>query len=248
MTAIVGVFCRDGVVIGTDSAATLSTGRSHTIEQPTEKLSILSDAVILAGTGSVGLNQRFRLILENHWNAKQFTVNPVSVASSLAEKAIGDLQKTGAKLGGYGALVAYPCNKVHHLCEFAVNDFQPECKTSNDWFCTMGSSQQITDPFLGFLRGAFWPEGGQPDVSDAVFCVNWALYQAIQLNTGGVQGPIRMAVMERARNGDLKARMLETGELDQHMENMNGALGCLRKYREEMRASQVVSSLPAPPK
>ena len=52
MTAIVGVLCRDGVVIGTDSSATFTYGPQRTIEQPTEKLSIVDQSVIVAGTGA----------------------------------------------------------------------------------------------------------------------------------------------------------------------------------------------------
>jgi 20S proteasome alpha/beta subunit len=61
MTAIVGIRCKDGVVIGADSSATFTDGgQVRTIEQPTEKkIEIIGDKVIVAGTGSVGHGQRF---------------------------------------------------------------------------------------------------------------------------------------------------------------------------------------------
>ncbi|HSK80161.1 MAG TPA: hypothetical protein VLQ45_27150 [Thermoanaerobaculia bacterium] len=66
MTSIVGVLCRDGAVIGTDSATTFG-GRLRTIEQATEKLDLIGDEIILAGAGSTGLRQRFRDIVEDAW-------------------------------------------------------------------------------------------------------------------------------------------------------------------------------------
>jgi 20S proteasome alpha/beta subunit len=52
MTAIVGILCRDGLVIGADSSTTFASSvGSPIIEQPTEKLSLISDCIIVAGTG-----------------------------------------------------------------------------------------------------------------------------------------------------------------------------------------------------
>jgi 20S proteasome alpha/beta subunit len=63
MTAIVGILCRDGIVIGTDSSSTLTTAGGpyglRTIESSSKKISIIDERIIVARTGEVGLNQRF---------------------------------------------------------------------------------------------------------------------------------------------------------------------------------------------
>lgn len=59
MTAIVGILCKDGIVIGTDSSATFSASTTSTIEQPVKKISIIENRVIVAGSGQIGLDQRF---------------------------------------------------------------------------------------------------------------------------------------------------------------------------------------------
>ena len=66
MTLVVGILCEDCAVIGTDSAVTFGPGGNHpTIAQPLrEKISIFRDSVIVAGTGEVGLGQRFNHIVE----------------------------------------------------------------------------------------------------------------------------------------------------------------------------------------
>lgn len=62
MTTVIGVLCSDGVVIGTDSSVTLGVaGRFSTIEQCSEKLDVIADQVIVAGTGAVGLRYNQKL-------------------------------------------------------------------------------------------------------------------------------------------------------------------------------------------
>ena len=74
MTAIVGIRCKDGVVIGADSSATFGDGGGRgVIEQSTtRKIEIIGESVIVAGTGAVGHMQRFTQVVQNLWNQKQF--------------------------------------------------------------------------------------------------------------------------------------------------------------------------------
>ena len=151
MTSIVGVRCRDGVVIGADSSSTFSaTSQIPTIEQPTAgKINIYGGRVIVAGTGEVGLAQRFGAVVEkmvSDLGSKLPT--GIECGKGLAKAGIQDFQSTGVK-GGYGALVAFPCKDAPHLCEFPATNFQPELKTDDIWYVSLGSAQLITDPFLG---------------------------------------------------------------------------------------------------
>ena len=162
MTSIVGVLCSDGIVIGTDSSATFATADGHTgtIEQYTEKIHIASGKVIVAGTGAVGLSQRFNVVVDTAWTDGRFDNIPTEVGKALSAAMIKDLTATSAPRGQYGALVAFPCRRTAQLCEFAVADCQPELKTPQTaWYCSMGSAQRITDPFLGLIRDVFWTKG-----------------------------------------------------------------------------------------
>ena len=67
MTSILGILCEDGVVIGADSSVTtVQEGRISLsmMEQPFEKIDIISDHVIMVGTGAVGQGQRFKAIVQ----------------------------------------------------------------------------------------------------------------------------------------------------------------------------------------
>jgi hypothetical protein len=248
MTAIIGVLCTDGVVVGADSSATFVAGEQfRTIEQPTQKISIIAEQVVVAGTGEIGLDQRFGAVIEKAWREKVFRVSPIEAGKKLAHMGIEDFKETCVQPGHYGALVAFPCEKQPCLCELSVRDFQPELKNERIWYCSMGSAQPITDPFLALMRKVFWREG-RPNVADGIFAVTWALQHAIEVNPGGVNAPISIAVLEREQDdGDWKARLLDKKDLDQHEQNVDGALAHLREYRQKHDLREVPDS-PAPPR
>jgi hypothetical protein len=159
MTAIVGIYCRDGVVIGADSSASFAhTPAFRTIEQRVRKLEVIGGQIILASTGAIGLGQRFSNIVERYWNDKKGVgKSHHEVARELCHLGCENFASTGVAKGHCGALLAFPSSsaKRPQLCEFSATDFQPEFKNDNIWFVSMGSGQPITDPFLGLMRRVF---------------------------------------------------------------------------------------------
>jgi 20S proteasome alpha/beta subunit len=240
MTAIVGVLCRDGLVIGADSSATSVAGTNFRVmEQPTQKIDICSGTTIIAGTGSVGLGQRFCRIIEVAHGQNLFggPSHYVDIGKELCRRAITDFGQTGLAPGQYAALVGFPLGDKIHLCEFALSDFQPEFKTEKLWYASIGGGQPITDPFLAFMREVFWV-AGPPTVQDAIFAVTWALDHAVRINPGGINGPIHIAVLEK-HNGNFQARLLNNGELEEHYEN-------IRQAKERLRTFPASQSADAP--
>ena len=245
MTAIVGILCQQAVVIGTDSSATFSSGSQQTIEQPIEKLLIVADNIIVVGSGQVGLGQRFSAIVEKAWADSLFKNQPLQIGKYLSRTAIEDFASTHAGKGTYGALVAFPAKQKVHLCEFAVQDLQPEFKTEQMWYCSMGVTQTITDSFLALMRGLFW-QSGPPTVNDGIFAVTWALDHAVEVNPGGVNKPIRVAVLD-THAGQAKAEMLPDMVIDEHRQNINGAKDALREYcRNLHRTDEATPNVPRP--
>jgi 20S proteasome alpha/beta subunit len=237
MTAIVGVLCRDGVVIGTDSSVTTGSGVGPPImEQSIEKLKICSEAVIIAGTGQVGLGQRFGHIVEKAYAEKVFlgTQHFTAVGTDLCRRALTDFGSTGVRPAQYGALVGFALGEKPHLCEFPVSDFQPEFKTETFWYCSMGSGQPITDPFLALMREVFWGTG-LPTVQDATFAVTWTLDHAVKTNPGGINGPVRIAVLEK-HSGKFRARILDDSDLEEHFQNIGQAKERLRTFASSQSA------------
>jgi hypothetical protein len=245
MTAIVGLYCTDGVVIGADSSSTFSSGTENTIEQPTEKICVIDGRVIFAGTGEVGLNQRFEAVLKKAVSGG-LKGTSLDISKEICRNALIDFEYTGRKVGGigFGALVAFPVNHKPHLCECALQSFQPEMKTEKHWFASMGNHQKITDAFLGYLREIFWPSG-PPTLHDGMFAVTWTLEHIIDLNTGGINGPIRVAVLEM-KEGKAKARLLNNDELAQHKQNVAEAKEHMRKFKDKFQPGAVSAAPDVP--
>jgi hypothetical protein len=238
MTAIVGLFCTDGVVIGADSSSTFSSGTENTIEQTTEKICVIEGRVIFAGTGEVGLNQRFEAVLQKLVSGG-LKGTPLEISKDISRHALMDFEYTGRKVGGigFGALVAFTVNHKPYLCECALQNFQPEMKTNKHWFTSMGSHQKITDAFLGYLKDVFWPTG-PPSLQDGVFAATWTLDHVITLNTGGINGPIRIATLEN-KDGKAKARLLDDPELAQHKQYVAEAKDHMRKFKDKFQPGPV---------
>lgn len=240
MTAVVGIHCTDGVVLGTDSATTFVKGQEQqrTIEQPADKLHVVDTRVIVAGMGAVGLGQRFISVVQETCE-EEFYRDPdldgLDVAQSLSRAGLKDLQHTTAPKGLYGALVAFPCRHDLYLCELDLDHFQPEMKRLDGiWYVSMGSAQHITDSFLGFIRDVFWHEG-PPNVNQGQFAVTWTLDQAVALNPGGVKAPIYVGVLEEdAERGWPRARELDDDELKEIRVSIDAAKDALRGFRKRL--------------
>lgn len=245
MTVAIGVLCSDGVVIGADSSATFTHGNYKTIEQPSEKIRIIGDSIILTGSGSVGLAQRFERIVENAFNNGWFNNGDhhIELAKKLYQQEIADLKHTNLGPGQYAALLGFHSEDGPMLYEFPIGDFQPEFKDKGIWYVSMGSGQPIVDPFLGLMRSVFWI-GGMPTVNEATFVVTWALDHAIEVNAGGINGPIRIAVLEKTEGGqEFAARILEDSELESHKDHIRSLKS---KMRDHLNLSSWIQALAMP--
>lgn len=236
MTVLVGIRCKDGVVIGSDSSVTFGAMGGRTIEQTARKIEVIEGSMIVAGTGQSGLGQRFCHQLTQAYQQKKFSSSHcIDVAKTMSQLAINDFSSTQANKGQYGALVAFAAKHEPHLCEFSIDDFQPEIKTEQIWYTSMGSGQAIADPFLGLMRKVFWKDG-MPSLADGVFAATWTLQHTIDVNTGGVNGPIHLATLSIDGSKAI-AKYLTEDEISQHLENVSGAEKHLRGYSDILQGT-----------
>jgi 20S proteasome alpha/beta subunit len=248
LTSLVGIICNDGIVIGTDSSATFSSGNIRTIEQETKKIDIYHGTVVVAGTGEVGLGQRFCNIVDESFGNPLFYRNkkPIEVMSDISKKAVKDFQSTYTNFPwlqnvgfNYGALVAYTTGEKFYLCEFDPVNMRPELKLPEQdfFFSSMGSGQLITDPFLGMMRKVFW-KSSLPNLAGAKFIAAWTLQHAIELNAGGINGPIQMAAIRKDSKGRYVAMRIPKEELDEHLDFVQDAKTYLAKFKPIARGEQ----------
>ena len=74
MTLIIGILCKDGVVMASDSAATLGAGNVFTIgQQSLRKVFKLNDHVLYSATGAVGMSQLVADKIMSIWSSTDFS-------------------------------------------------------------------------------------------------------------------------------------------------------------------------------
>ncbi|MCX6640232.1 MAG: hypothetical protein NTW14_07080 [bacterium] len=235
MTAIIGIKCKAGVVIGADSSATFAAlPNLKTIEQPTEKLYITQYGIIIAGSGQVGLGQRFCHLAERYNPDQQ--PDEFELVKVLVSQTIKDWAFTSAPKQSYSAVVAFAYKNNPYLCEFSLNDFQPEFKRDNEiWYCSIGSGEMIIDPFLGLMRNIFWRDSHPPTVNEGIFVAIWALDHAVEVNPGGVNLPIRLTILENI-DGKYKSRFISDDELAEHRQAIEEVKQRMRDYRRDLQS------------
>ena len=248
MTVVVGIRCTDGVVIGTDSAMTFGPSEQQlTIEQPyRSKIDIIDSHIIVAGTGQIGLGQRLASEVEKLWGENFFSDKSLGeIGVQIAKNTLDNFISTHVQTGQYGALVAVPCKKKAELIEFGLSTFQPEFKTADNWYASMGSGQMVADPLLGFVRKVFWGNS-PPKRQDGIFAATMVLKLACDMSPFGVAPPIQMAVLAPNHKGQLAAHLLSEDELHEHEGNVEEALEYFSKYPNQIK-EPIVRPIPSAP-
>lgn len=224
MTLIVGILCSDGVVMASDSAATMGAVGIQTIgQQWIRKLTRLDSRTLMAATGAVGIAQVIGDMILRKSGAGQLggqktpeqimqevgvdianSVRPYLDTAHIQKAVVGDASASLCK-----TMVAIPVRRSPCLFTFDFNG-APEKATPDLPFVSMGSGQMIADPFLAFLKRAFWKES-QPTVAEGRLVAVWTIDHVCQTNPGGVGGDIQLATLV----GD-DARIVGEEEVQEH--------------------------------
>lgn len=210
MTLIVGILCRDGVVVASDSAATFAAGGRPTIgQQIVRKVQRLNDHVLFSSTGAVGMAQLVADKVNSLWNGGALNGSkcptPESAMDTIGKeilKQVGPYLQSGkwqhdvtgdASTSLCKSLVALPVNHVPCLFSFDYNG-APERSTPELPFISMGSGQPLADPFLALLHRLLW-KGAEPTVAEGRLAAVWTIEHVSHTNPGGVGGPVQLATL-----------------------------------------------------
>jgi 20S proteasome alpha/beta subunit len=178
MTLIVGIQCSDGLVMASDSAATIGSGVGNTIgQQRAKKILNLSGSILFGFSGAIGMGQLVSHAISEEWkNGSLSEIYDAEVMNLLGQKiaqTVGTYLQTGALIRQLGfdasaslckSLVAIPVQSIPTLFSFDFGG-QREKATAEIPFIAIGSGQPIADPFLAFLKRLFWPEK-EPTMSE----------------------------------------------------------------------------------
>lgn len=252
MTVLVGVRCKDGIVIGADSAATSSAGPQPLVRiQYPNKIAAVEGRVIVACTGSVGLAQRFIEQVQSAHNDKLFRKDCIPCASDLAGRTLKSFSQSGVQRHpqygiGFGAFVAAPFGQHCELIEFGTTDFQPEIRRHPLHAGALGSGQLIAEPFLAFVKRVLWKDE-TPIVAEALLGVLWVLKYTCDLSPGGVGRPIQISTLKRD-GSNWKVDILDEPDLQQMFEHVAAIEARIGAYPTELISEAPATALPEAPK
>ena len=91
MTLIVGILCKDGVVVASDSAATFGMGARPTIgQQELHKVHRINQNILYSCTGAVGIGQLIADNIGTLWSRKVLSAsrNPAEVMNTLGKEIV----------------------------------------------------------------------------------------------------------------------------------------------------------------
>ena len=258
MTLIIGLKCSDGIVVGSDGAATLGNiAGLRTVMQPVPKLTIIKDKIIVGVSGPVGLGQLYCDRVDQVSNSLRDDQGPevcrklrgaflqdaeiTFKVAALATQIMGPSAQVGAL---HQTLVALATRGTPHLIQF---DYQcaPEMATDDLPFVAIGSGQSIADPFLAFLRRVFW-KGCLPTIPEGGFAVMWTLMHAIRTAPGGIAEPIHLALLEM-KGTQPSARLLDDKELKEHRVMVEEAERHLNSFSKSLQPGEHEAEPPSPP-
>lgn len=255
MTLIVGIRCSDGVVMASDSAATMGAGLLATIgQQHVTKVRKLGGAMLFGSSGPVGMSQLICEALESHWSDFKAQRTPEGAMRSVAIAIVDQIKPfmESVKLMrpfGYDignclcrSLVAMPVKGQGCLFSFDYNG-QPEQATKELPFVAIGSGQLIADPFLAFIKRLLWANK-EPTLAEGRFAAVWTIEHVKRTNPGGVEGTTQLGVLTSAV-GEGKASADVFGE-DHVQEHCQQITSVEEAFTRQVRSASITPAEPAP--
>jgi hypothetical protein len=252
MTIVVAYYCSDGMVVASDSMITsrigIGTGVLPVSHQHGVKIYVIPGPQLFAYAGDPGQAARFKafveanhaLILQQH-GALDYTLQiSANLHKQFQATGIGNAIDLNTVLG-------FIHGGACHCCVFE-GAIQPRLLDKDHYCAALGSGRLSADPFLRFLSDTFC-QGGQPTVREAVFLATWTAQHVIDVNPGGVAGPIHVAVVEKGQTGAYMARELPDTEIGEHQQAIESARDALRDWRKNIggQSSEAAEGIPQPP-
>ncbi len=241
MTVLVGIRCAGGIVIASDSAATFGSNGQMTIgQQSVQKVAIIRDNVVYAGTGAVGIAQLIIDSLDSGWSQKNFAGAKTGaqmmdlIGKRIAALVMPYLQTAQVQQGITRdastsickSLVAIPVSGKFHLFQFDING-APEAATKDLPFVALGSGQAIADPFLALIKRLLWPNT-EPTLAEGRLAAVWTIDHVRRTTPGGVGGDIQLATLVDPSPGvPGSISQASPDEINEHLQAIEAALNVM---------------------
>jgi len=256
VTLLVGVLCSNGIVIAADRQATHGALGQQTVGQQVTKVRIIKGDTLFASSGHNGLGQQLAAIVDEkrpELNNQSYdksiiklqdhlrpVINKAFETAGLAARVIGNAASNDALCGN---LLAGPFKDGLKLVEITPQ-LAVERMTDELPFISMGSGKNSADPFLGFLRQIYWPNG-LPTITEGALAAYWTVRHAIVMKVQGVGFKVDVFVVE-PKGKSFVARQLDDAELIEHEDFIKASEDAMRGVRDQLAAPAQLA-VQAPP-
>ncbi len=217
MSLIVGIRCKDSVVLAASGPGTMpSEDGLPPARQWAKKLRVVGGQAVLGVTGHDGLVQEMALSLERclaepdeqDWTEDILRLRLRDALAAPVQRTVA-IHRTLQGLPGFGitsneyvisqALLAIPFRSSLRLLQL-----DPECsvtEVTGELGCaSIGSARAIADPFLAFLRRVLWHDG-PPDTALGELSAYWTALHVAENAPGLLTLPIQLVIVRRTDGG-----------------------------------------------
>lgn len=244
MTLIVGVKCKEGIVVGADSITTFGSAIEQEVQN---KIKLIEPDGIFAGAGAVGLNQLIEQRISSNWTSLGDVENLADLRGLISElmwTEVGSaLERVRDADGvfGTGLAEAIRCNLMIALPHRDTPTLLVYDEVANSIevtfeapFFSLGSGGFQADPFLAFVKRIFWDDAAPKTIAAGLFCVLWTLDHVSRVNAGlGVGGRPNVAVLRR-NDSTWTAERLNDDYLFEQMQAIPVVEDRLRSFRDRL--------------
>lgn len=251
MTLIVGIKSSDGIVIGADCAATLSTSSGQfTVNQDVRKIEIISDNIVIANSGQVGFFQRIRDELKNRVDIPKRDIRKIDDINKLKKEIQNiflkvleielEIAKKNSNIFGNltqsnltnHLLLAIPFLNNPILLQFSSPNYSVEEADDKLPFISAGSGQVYADTFLSFIRDVLWKDKC-PDFKESMLSLVWTLEFCTKIAPAFIREPIQIIELRNGIKGKIITREIPDEELDEHREAVHGLMNKIKEIKNE---------------
>jgi hypothetical protein len=251
MTLIVGIKCKDGLVVAADGATTWGVPGELMVRQSVrKKLRLLGTWGVVGVSGTVGMGQRLaaevealRDVMPGHRPHEVMTAVRQALWQVLGAEL--DYAKVAAlAIGDQSSVLNVLAESVAGLvvggepCLFYFNrQGMPGQVCDEVPFVSAGCGKWIADPFLAYLRRTYW-RGAAPDLAQGAFSAVWSLHYAIRTHPGGFDLPLQVVAFRRGADGVWKAEEMPEAEWRGHLELVKRLEAELSNLQQKLLAAE----------
>ena len=194
MTAIIGITCSEGVIIGADKLATsYITDIGETHHQISKITKFKAANVVTTGAGLIMITNRYNQIIEEILEQDEGIIdNPRNFINKIIAEARIEFKHTD-EIDEHELLIAFVANGKRYLYRI-WQDFEPEPVMNPPFFVVGDSADKYLAVFMEQILFFLQQQGTMLDIGQGQLAALWAIENTNAIASGNFRG-IEVAIL-----------------------------------------------------